>query len=97
MGPWAQRGIAAAVIVPSSLLALPLAASVLDHPPGREIWILPAAAAGSIGVGAGVGAALPKIAGEQASHLRGAAVGGGLGLASAAVGTAALFALITDR
>lgn len=97
VGPWVQRAMAAAVIVPASVVSLPIAASVLDHPPGRENWILPAAAAGSIGTGAAVGSLLPGIAGAEASRLRSAAVGAGIGLASAVAGTAALFLLITDR
>ncbi|MCW2924085.1 MAG: hypothetical protein JWM98_1489 [Thermoleophilia bacterium] len=92
-----QRVIAGAVIVPAAALTLPVAATFLDHPPGRENWILPAAAVGSLGIGAGVGALLPKIAGSGASHLRGAALGAGVGLAAAALGTALLFFDITDR
>lgn len=97
MGPWAARAVASAVIVPVAAMSLPVSAALLDHPPGRENWILPAAGALSAGVGAAVGAALPTIAHTGASRGVGALVGAGIGVASALAGTAALFLLITDR
>ncbi|MCW2949327.1 MAG: hypothetical protein JWN41_340, partial [Thermoleophilia bacterium] len=56
-------------------VALPLAAMVLDHPPGRENWIWPTQAGVTTAVGAGLGALLPAIAGATAGHGRGAVVG----------------------
>jgi hypothetical protein len=67
----------------------------LDHAwSNSENWILPAQAAGMTAVGAGVGAALPKLAGAAAGRGKGALVGAAAGVALGAVADVALFALI---
>jgi hypothetical protein len=75
-------------------MALPIAAMVLDQSPKTENWIFPAQVGGTALVGAGIGSALPQIAGHAATRGRGAAVGAGMGVGAAAIGAAALFAMI---
>lgn len=97
IGPGWQRAIAAAVIVPTAAVSLPLAATFLDHPPGRENWIFPAQAAGMGVIGAGLGAAMPKMFGQGMGRAGGAALGAGVALGAALLADVALFTLITDR
>ena len=95
IGPGWQRAIAAAVIVPTAAISLPVAATFLDHPPGRENWILPAQAAGMAIVGAGVGATMPRMFSAGMGRAGGAALGAGVALGAAAIADVALFTLIS--
>jgi hypothetical protein len=94
IGPWASRGLAAAVIVPTAALSLPIAATFLDHPPGRENFIFPAQLVAMGGIGAAVGAALPHMVSGSAGHGKGAAVGAAVGIGAAVLADVGLFALI---
>ncbi|MCW2971820.1 MAG: hypothetical protein JWN72_93 [Thermoleophilia bacterium] len=94
IGPGASRAIAAAVLLPLGAVSLPLAAFALDRGPGTENWILPAQLGGMTLAGAGLGAALTKVAGASAGHGRGALVGAAFGLTAGVVADAAWLGLI---
>jgi hypothetical protein len=93
--PAVSRLIAAPVLLAGGALSLPLAAMALDHGPGTENWIFPAQIGGMAAVGAGLGALLPKIAGEGASHGKAALIGAGAAVGAALIGDVVLFTLIT--
>jgi hypothetical protein len=81
---WVQRGIVAGATAGAGWISLPLAASVLDGQ-GTENWIFPAQAAATVGVGAGLGAAMPAVARAakgvpNTSRAWGAAAGAGIGV-----------------
>lgn len=95
ISPGWQRAIAATIIVPTAALSLPVAAMFLDHPEGRENWILPAQAAGAGGIGAAVGASLPRAFGSQIGRGGAAAIGAGVALGVAAIADIALFTAMT--
>lgn len=97
VGPGWQRASAAAVIVPTAALPLPIAATFLDHPPGRENWIFPAQVAGMAGIGAGVGAAMPHMFSSGMGRGGGAAIGAGVAVGAALLADVALFTLIGDH
>lgn len=95
VGAGASRAIAAATLAPAAALSLPIAATFLDHPPGRENWILPAQLGGMGLLGAGIGATLPALVSSTAGRGRGALVGAGLGIAGGIVADVAMFTLLT--
>lgn len=94
IGPGWQRAIAAAVIVPTAALSLPVSAYFLDHPPRRENWIVPAQAVAMGTIGATVGATMPRMFGPGMGRGGAAAIGAGLALGSAALADLALFKLL---
>jgi hypothetical protein len=91
----AHRLIAIPTIATTAALSLPLTALVLDTRVDENL-LLPIQLGAMTGVGAGVGAALPGLAGKSASHLRGGMVGAGLGVGLAIAADAALMLLIGD-
>ncbi len=97
ISPTMQRVIAGASILPAAALSLPVSAMFLDHPAGRENWIIPAQAGGMLAIGAGIGAALPLAFTHSGARGKAAAIGAGAALGVAAVADAALFFGITDR
>lgn len=92
-----QRALAAAVIVPTAALSLPVAATFLDHPAGRENFIFPAQIGGMAAIGATVGGVMPHLFTSHTSGARGALLGAGLAVGAAVAADAVLFGLITDR
>lgn len=91
-----QRVIAGAAIVPASIAALPVTALTLDQHIDENL-LLPLAATGTFALGASVGAALPKAFSSTGNRLVAAGIGGGSALGIAALSTATLFGIITDR
>ncbi len=79
ISPGWQRAIGAAVVLPTAALSLPVSAMFLDHPQGRENWILPA---------------LPGSFGSSVGHGRGALLGAAAGIGAAALADVAFFMLL---
>jgi hypothetical protein len=97
ISPVLQRVAAGAVLLPAAALSLPVSAALLDHPEGRENWILPAQGLGMAAIGAGIGAALPHAFTSSGARGKAALIGAGAALGAAVLADVALFALITDR
>ena len=91
-----QRGIAGVAIAPA-LLALPIASAFLDTAPAAGFVAPAVGATGALALGVGVGALLPQIAGAGATRMQGMQLGAGLGLAAAATGYIALYALLGEH
>lgn len=94
LSPLAQRVIAGAVLIPAAAISLPIAATFLDHPEGRERWIMPAQVGGMAAVGAGLGAAMPHALTASGSHGRAALIGAGAAIGAAALADAAFYLLL---
>lgn len=94
ISPGWQRAIAAGIIVPTAAISLPIAATFLDHPEGRENWILPAQAVGMAAIGATVGATMPKIFGSGMGRMGAAGIGAGAALGAALLADVAMFTLL---
>ena len=94
MGIGVQRTLAVGGLAVSGFLAMPVAATFLDHPPGRENWIIPAAAGGMAAVGAGIAALNPAIVPGMSRRLPAMAAGAGIGVAAGIAGFVALQVLL---
>lgn len=94
LSPVLQRVVAGATLLPAAAISLPAAAMVLDHPEGRENWIIPAQMGGMAALGAGLGALLPQAFTSTASHGRAALIGAGAAIGAAALADAAFFVLL---
>ena len=88
-----QRVAALLLLLVLGIASLPLSAFVLDGE-GTENWILPAAAALVLLVGAVVGSLLPGLAGAGASRRRAAGVGALAGVGMLVVGVVLFFLLL---
>jgi hypothetical protein len=88
-----QRVAALLLLFVLGIASLPLSALVLGDE-GTENWILPAAAALVLLVGAAVGSVLPGLAGAGASRRRAAGVGAVAGVGMLVVGVVLFFLLL---
>lgn len=93
--PVATRVIAGTALLAGGAISLPLSALFLDASPVGERFILPAQLTLMAGTGAALGAVLPKIAGNGASHGRGAIVGAIAGVTAAAIADVMWWKLIS--
>jgi hypothetical protein len=93
ISPLAARLIAAPTLLAAGAVSLPVSAMFLDGQ-GTENWILPAQFGATAGVGAGLGAVMPSIAGAGATRGRGAVVGALAGVGAAFAADVAWFALL---
>src|SRR5688572_10611125 len=89
-----QRWAAVLLLLVLGIFSLPVAALFSDSE-GSENWILPGAIALIVVLGALVGAALPGIAGPEASRARGALVGALVGVGMLVVGVVIFFLLLS--
>ena len=89
-----QRAITVGGLAAAGFVSMPVAATLLDQPPGRERWIIPAAAGGMALIGAGVAALSPALVPGISSRGPAMAIGAGAGVAAAVAGFAALHLLL---
>jgi hypothetical protein len=88
-----QRAIAATGLAGAGAVSLPVAAASIDRGIGTENFILPGQLAGMTALGAGTGAALPKLMSHAGGHGRGALIGAAIGAGVGVVSDVATFAL----
>jgi hypothetical protein len=89
-----SRLLAAVVLSVTGFFSMPVTALFMDDTRVLENLILPAAVVLNALLGTGLGAALPSIAGVEATRSRGAAVGALAGAVTMVVAAAILFILI---
>ncbi len=94
MGVGAQRALAVFVLLVAGILSLPLSATLFDAE-GSENWIIPVQLAGMLVIGALVGSALPRIAGEDGTRSRAIRIGMLYAVGAVVVGVVLFFLLLS--